>query len=184
MICPSVFSTTTTTPIGRLDIHAMDPTCPSWVKLQSIEYGTPLPNVALNKTALESSTFTHWQGQPTGHSASQAVDGNDQISTHTKCNQGYNQWWQVDLEEMYSIHSMEIKNSNSMQHRLHDYDIFLMDSNMTVVDSIYVAGHNGNRKTISTGKLLFEGVPPGGLWFKLISSQMLISYAHFGSCFF
>ena len=134
MICPSVFSTTTTTPIGRLDIHAMDPTCPSWVKLQSIEYGTPLPNVALNKTALESSTFTHWQGQPTGHSASQAVDGNDQISTHTKCNQGYNQWWQVDLEEMYSIHSMEIKNSNSMQHRLHDYDIFLMDSNMTVVD--------------------------------------------------
>jgi hypothetical protein len=41
--------------------------------------------------------------------------------------------------------------------RLHDYDIFFMDSNMTVVDSIYVAGQNGLRKTISTGKLMYQG---------------------------
>ena len=159
----------------------MDPTCPSWVKLQSIEYGTPLPNVALNKTALESSTFTHWQGQPTGHSASQAVDGNDQTSTHTKCNQGYNQWWQVDLEEMYSIHSMEIKNSNSMQHRLHDYDIILMDSNMTLVDSIYVAGPNGNRKTISTGKFYCVRVLLDDRMGQthILIAHILISYAHF-----
>lgn len=158
----------------------MDPTCPSWVKLQSIEYGTPLPNVALNKPAIESSTYNNAGGGP-----SKAVDDNDNSFTHTQCWKGINQWWQVDLEDTFTISSMEIVNrQDCCGGRLHDYDIFFMDSNMTVVDSIYVAGHNGKRKTISTGKLLFEGVPPGGLWFKLISSQMLISYAHFGSCFF
>lgn len=130
----------------------MDPTCPSWVKLQSIEYGTPLLNVALNKPAIESSTFTHWQGNPTGHSASQAVDGSDEVSTHTQCWTGINQWWQVDLEVTFTIVSMEIVNRLIHGDRLHDYDIFFMDSNMTVVDSIYVAGQNGNRKTISAGK--------------------------------
>ena len=148
---------TITLHIGRLDIHAMDPTCPSWVKLQSIEYGTPLPNIALHKPAVESSTFAYWQGNPTGHSASQAVDDNDQSYTHTNCWTGINQWWQVDLEDMYSIQNIEVVNrQDCCSHRLHDYDIFFMDSNMTVVDSIYVAGQNGNRKTISTGKLLWQ----------------------------
>ena len=149
---PFAFSTTTNTLIGRLDIHALDPTCPSWVKLQSIEYGEPLPNVALNKPASESSTYNH-----AGGGASKAVDGNDNSFHHTKCFTGSQQWWQVDLEDTFTIVSMEVVGRlDCCNGRLHDYDIYFMDSNMTVVDSIYVPGQNGLRKTISTGKLLFQ----------------------------
>lgn len=138
--------------IGRLDIHALDPTCPSWVKLQSIEYGTPLPNLALNKPATQSSTFG---SDP--DNAAKTVDGNDNSFAHTKCGQGYHQWWQVDLEDTFTISSMEVVGRlDCCNGRLHDYDIYFMDSNMTVVDSIYVPGQNGNRKTISTGKLLCQ----------------------------
>ena len=146
---PSALSTTTNFPIGRLDIHALDPTCPSWVKLQSIEYGTPLANVALNKPASQSSTYNS-----AVDTAYKTVDGNDNSFAHTKCFQGIQQWWQVDLEDTFTIVSMEVVGRlDCCNGRLHDYDIYFMDSNMTVVDSIYVPGQNGNRKTISTGKL-------------------------------
>ena len=36
---------------GKLDIRAMDETCPSWVKLQSVSYGVPFENVAYGKPA-------------------------------------------------------------------------------------------------------------------------------------
>ena len=123
----------------------MDSTCPSWVKLQSIEYGTPLPNVALNKPATESSTYNN-----AGHGAQGAVDGNDNSFSHTNCWKGINQWWRVDLEEEYTIHEIEVVNRlDCCGGRLHDYIIDFLDEALVEVDSIHVPGSNGNKKTLS-----------------------------------
>lgn len=132
---------------GKLDIRAIDPTCPSWVKLQSIQYGSPLTNVALGKTAIESSTYNN-----AGAGAMAAVDGNDNSFTHTNCNQGIVQWWEVDLAGVYTIAELNIVNrQDCCGGRLHDFDIIFMDGNKTVVDTIHNAGGIGDRKTFSTG---------------------------------
>ena len=154
---------------GRLDIHAMDTSCPSWVKLQSIEYGTPLPNVALNKPAVESSTFQH-----AGAGAASAVDGNDNSFTHTNCWKGINQWWQVDLLDEFTVTSMEIVNRlDCCGGRLHDFEISFYDGNMTEVDSIFNAGGIGDRKSYGVGKCSspFESL-------HLLGTLTYLTYAH------
>ena len=84
----------------------MDSTCPTWTKLQSIEYGSPLSNIALGKPATQSSTYNNIGSAP----AHSAVDGSETSFTHTACWQGFAQWWEVDLEDDYTIASMNIVN--------------------------------------------------------------------------
>ena len=124
----------------------MDSTCPSWVKLQSIEYGSPLPNIALNKPATQSSTYNN----AAGNGAPAAVDGIDSSFTHTNCWAGINPWWRVDLEDEYTITKIEVVNRlDCCGTRLHDYIIDFFDDNDVQVHSELVAGQNGNRKTLS-----------------------------------
>jgi len=131
---------------GRLDIRAMDPTCPSWVKLQSVTYGDPLPNVALGKPATQLSTYQDRDS----NEAHQAVDGNDNSFTHTNCNDP-EPWWEVDLLDTYTIGSMKIVNRlDCCGGRLHDFDITFLNETKGVVKSMYNAGGIGNRKTYST----------------------------------
>mmetsp|Transcript_27531 Transcript_27531/g.45154 ORF Transcript_27531/g.45154 Transcript_27531/m.45154 type:complete len:385 (-) Transcript_27531:31-1185(-) len=122
----------------------MDPTCPSWVKLQSIQYGNPFPNIATNKTATQSST---WR---TVNNPEQALDGLENTFTHTQCD-AFKPWWEVDLEDVYTISSMNIVNRlDCCGGRLHDFDIWFLDEEKDVVDSIFSSGHMGSRKTFST----------------------------------
>ena len=132
---------------GKVDIRSMDPTCPSWVKLQSIQYGNPFPNIATNKTATQSST---WR---TVNNPEQALDGLENTFTHTQCD-AFKPWWEVDLEDVYTISSMNIMNRlDCCGGRLNDFDIWFLDENKEVVDSIFNSGPNGERKTFSTGEL-------------------------------
>ena len=128
----------------------MDSTCPSWVKLQSIEYGSPLPNIALNKAATQSSTYNN-----AGNGALAAVDGIDSSFTHTNCWAGINPWWRVDLEDEYTITKIEVVNRlDCCGGRLHDYIIDFFDDNDVQVHSKLVAGQNGNRKTLSIDQVM------------------------------
>ena len=109
-----------------------------------------LTNVALGKTATESSTYNN-----AGAGAMAAVDGNDNSFTHTNCNQGIVQWWEVDLAGVYTIAELNIVNrQDCCGGRLHDFNIILMDGNRNVVDTIHNAGGIGSSKTFSTGKIL------------------------------
>ena len=131
---------------GKVDIRAMDPTCPSWTKLQSVTYGTPFPNIASGKTATQSTTYNAQHDGP-----EKALDGIESSFTHTQCNQAA-PWWEVDLEDTYTISSMKIVNRlDCCGGRLRNFDIWFLDENKAIVDSIYTAGHNGDRKTFSTG---------------------------------
>lgn len=136
---------------GKVDIQAMDPTCPSWTKLQSVSYGVPLPNVAFNKTATQSSTYNNNESQDGPHLA---VDGNQNSFTHTKCNQaGINQWWKVDLEEVYTISSVSITNRlDCCGGRLHNFTIAFLDENENEVSVVHEPGQLGNQKSYSAGK--------------------------------
>jgi len=131
--------------IGKVDIRAIDPTCPSWVKLQSVTYGTPFPNIALGKPASQSSSY--------GNSdAGSAVDGIEQTYTHTLC-ELRGEWWKVDLGDVYTISSLKIVNRlDCCGGRLHDFKIYFLDENEMEVDIIFNPGHIGDRKTFSAGE--------------------------------
>lgn len=107
-----------------------------------------LVNLSVGKPAIESTTIS------SGHNPGQAVDGNDQSYTHTKCWTGINQWWQVDLESSSTtIANIEVVNRlNCCGGRLHDYTIGFYDDAEALIDSKFVPGGNGNRKTVSIGK--------------------------------
>ena len=64
-----------------------------------------LINLATGKTATQSSTYNAAVDGP-----EQALDGNDNTFTHTRCWTGINQWWRVDLEAEYTIASLKMVN--------------------------------------------------------------------------
>mmetsp|Transcript_704 Transcript_704/g.756 ORF Transcript_704/g.756 Transcript_704/m.756 type:complete len:883 (+) Transcript_704:915-3563(+) len=103
-------------------------------------------NLSLGKPATESTTYNN-----AGSGGLAAVDGVDETFTHTKCWTGINQWWEVDLgTNPLTIVQIEVVNRlNCCGGRLHDYTISFLDENEALVDSIFVAGHNGNRKTVT-----------------------------------
>jgi hypothetical protein len=133
---------------GRVDIRAIDHTCPSWVKLQSISYGTALPNVALGKNATQMTTY---RNNIQNDGPSKAVDGNHQSFTHTECN-GPSPWWEVDLAAMYTIASLKIVNRlDCCGGRLHDFDIKFLDESRNEVKLIQNPGQIGSMKTWDAG---------------------------------
>ena len=61
-------------------------------------------NIALNKPATQSSTWT-----PSSHiyTADRAVDGDENTATATADEQ-HPSWWKVDLQDIYSIEEIEL----------------------------------------------------------------------------
>lgn len=109
-----------------------------------------LVDLSSGKPASQSSTF---QTQ----NAALVVDGDDSTFSHTKCYEGYAQWWKVDLEGTYTIASVNMVNrQDCCGGRLHDFDILFLDGDMNVVESIFNSGGLGNHKTFNTG--LINGV--------------------------
>ena len=71
-------------------------------------------NLALNKPATQSSTFT-WPENRINYSANLAVDGNngtDFVVDKCSCTEDgdTNPWWSVDLQAIYTIKSVRIFN--------------------------------------------------------------------------
>ena len=126
-----------------------------------------LVNLSLNKPAIESSTYNNAGGGP-----SKAVDGNEQSYTHTKCWTGINQWWQVDLESSFTtIANIEVVNRlNCCGGRLHDYTMGFYDDAEALIDSKFVPGGNGNRKTVPIGECMSQD--------HMCKYINLISYTH------
>lgn len=81
-------------------------------------------NVALGKSVSHSSTF---QGKQAKFGAANAVDGDRQTYTHTSC--GDKDWWEVDLEQEYSIEKIVLGNRlNCCGGRLRQFYIKFYDS--------------------------------------------------------
>jgi RHS repeat-associated protein len=112
----------------------------------------PLTNVALNKTATQSSTHS------SGAVASRAVDGNtngvfaNNSVTHT--NNDANAWWHVDLGQVQSITTIKVWNRVEFPERLTSFYVFVSDvpftsTNLTTtqnqagVSNYYTAGQGG-----------------------------------------
>ena len=135
---------------GRVDVRALDANCPGWVKLQSVTYGEPLPNVALGKPATQSSTYNS-----VNDVASMAVDGNYNSFTHTQCHKGYIQWWRVDLEDVYTIASITVGNRlDCCGGRFHDATFYFYDENDQEVYVMPTSGGIGSKKSFSVRKYL------------------------------
>lgn len=108
-------------------------------------------NVALNKTATQSSSFTQGAGEP-----SKAVDGNTSglwangSISHTQGGGGETDpWWQVDLGQNYAIDSIKIYNridSASLAERLDGATVTILDANNQVVSTYSI----GTAPTTST----------------------------------
>jgi hypothetical protein len=64
-------------------------------------------NVALQATAIQSSTSTFVSGSGATFDASNAIDGDDSTFSHTRDSSS---WWEVDLGGLYSVESINIKN--------------------------------------------------------------------------
>ena len=139
---------------GRVDVRALTSSCPGWVKLQSVTYGTPLPNLALGKNATQSSTFGHENVD----GASKAVDGTYGSFTHTECNKGFRQWWKVDLEAEYTIASITVGNRlDCCGGRFHDATFYFYNENDEEVYVKQTYGGIGDKKTFKVGKSRYCG---------------------------
>lgn len=90
----------------------------------------PSSNIALNKTATQSSNYDY-------ATADRAVDGNTSGEfghgsvTHTQ--NDYRSWWMVDLGENYKIGDIEIWNRAECKERLDNFDVIVLDENMSQV---------------------------------------------------
>jgi RHS repeat-associated protein len=102
---------------------------------------TPPNNVALNKTATQSSTPA-W-----GNPASKAVDGNTDgvwangSVTHTDSN--LNAWWQVDLGQVETIGTIKIWNRVEAPERLTSFYVFVSDQPFTSTDLTTTQNQSG-----------------------------------------
>jgi len=112
----------------------------------SMPTSSPTPtlvNLSVGKRAEQLSTYYNLPG-----TADKAVDGDLSTYSHTDCFKGEEQWWEVDLGEMYTIASIDVGNRlNCCGGRLHDFYIFLKDENGEEVDVLFSSGPNGNYKT-------------------------------------
>ena len=95
-------------------------------------------NLALSKTATQSSTYTGH----IGGSADRAVDGNTDGNyfngsvTHTNLEQGA--WWQVDLGAVYSVRSIEIYNrTDAVPERLSNFYVRVSEDGVTWSSSFF-----------------------------------------------
>ncbi len=108
-------------------------------------------NLALGKPATQSSTYNN---NPYD-AASMAVDGNYNSFTHTHCWQGINQWWRVDLEDVYTIATITVGNRlDCCGGRFHDATFYFYDENEVEVYVMPTSGYIGSKKSFSVGKCL------------------------------
>ena len=153
------------TSIGRYVRVKMGGDCLHFAEIQVNGYhlmahptSSPTPtlsNLSIGKPASQSSTYTASMGPE------KAVDGIDETSTHTHCWKGINQWWEVDLEDVYTIATLKMVNRLACcGGRLHDFTISFLDENKELVDSIFNSGQMGNRKTYDVGTLIVHSTTP------------------------
>jgi hypothetical protein len=113
---------------------------------------TPVPaNLSLGKPATQSSTYNNIQNV----GASSAVDGDPNTFTHTHCWQPgvTQQWWKVDLLDVYTISSITVGNRlDCCGGRFHDATFYFYDENDQEVHVMPTSGGIGNKKTFSVGK--------------------------------
>ncbi len=94
-------------------------------------------NIALNKP-------TSASGSESGHSSSQAVDGDHTTASYWAANP-YTQWWQVDLLNLYDINKIVVTNYYDGT-RYYQYDI---EASTDGVDWSSIADFNNNTATAS-----------------------------------
>ncbi len=127
-------------------------------------------NVALNKTATQSSTYPTYPAANAvnGYTAGNSVGNNNTGITHTNLDQ--NAWWEVDLGEVMELDSVVIYNrSDCCAARLSDYHVLISDTpfistalDATIaqqgVSNTRVNGPNGAARTLllnsTTGRYL------------------------------
>lgn len=143
----SITKSPSTSPTASPTISRVPSTLPT---LSHSPSETPLPNVALGKTATQHTTY---QNAGSNH-ANMAVDGNDDTSTHTDC--GNNKpWWQVDLDGTHTISSIRIANrQDCCDGRLKDFHIYLLNEVGIVVDEIFHEGTFFPDNTWSIGECM------------------------------
>lgn len=98
-------------------------------------------NVALNKTASQSSTYQNSQT----HAASNGVDG-DTENTMTHTGFGIAEWWQVDLGGSFPLENIAIRNrecGTGCLDRLSYSDLIVYDSSNTVIATKNVGDTTG-----------------------------------------
>ncbi len=107
-------------------------------------WGSAVSNLALNKTATQSSTYQ----SAGGAIASLAVDGNASGNwldySVTATNNEPQAWWQVDLGTLQIIQSVEVWNrTDCCGDRLSNFNVILLDSSQSVVANVNVPGQGG-----------------------------------------
>jgi len=104
-----------------------------------------LSNVAVGKPTSHASTY---QNNEVKFGAANAADGERLTYTHTKC--GNRDWWQIDLEQEYSIEKLVLGNRlNCCGGRLRQFYIYFYDSEEVEIeqDRIYYGGTVGAEGT-------------------------------------
>ena len=117
-------------------------------------FGTPAPppatNVALNKTATQSSTLAYNPPGDASHAVDGNTDGNYFNASVTHTNGGNQDWWLVDLGASYLIQSVEVWNrTDCCGDRLTNFNVILLDANQGVVNTVNFPGQAGTPSTIS-----------------------------------
>ena len=94
-------------------------------------------NLALNKTATQSSTITGNGGNPVAGSAVDGnTDGNFNNGSVSHTNADANAWWQVDLGSSATISSITIWNrTDCCSDRLSDYWVFVSNTPFLSTDT-------------------------------------------------
>jgi RHS repeat-associated protein len=114
---------------------------------------TPPTNVALNKTATQSSTHS------SGAVASRAVDGNTDgvfangSVTHT--NSDLDAWWQVDLGQVETIGTIKIWNRVEAPERLSNFYVFVSEQPFTSTDLTTTQNQAGVSSYYTSGQCGF-----------------------------
>lgn len=105
----------------------------NYLSLAEVEvYGTPLggfENIALNKQATQSSTYSHSANPVAGKAVDGGTSGifSDASTTHTNKDAGA--WWEVDLGSEFDITDVTIFNRiDCCGDRLQNFDVILRDS--------------------------------------------------------
>jgi hypothetical protein len=110
----------------------------TWDTTGKTGVGQPLTNLALNKTATQSSTAF-------GGVAARAVDGNTNgNANYTHTNSDAQAWWQVDLGSKAAVDQIRIWNrTDCCPERLSAYDVFVSDEPFTSFDPDETQGQAG-----------------------------------------
>ena len=109
----------------------------SLAEVQVFGTGAPaLSNVALAKTATQSSTFPGYPGAAAGSAVDGNPDGNFYDGSVTATNLDPNPWWQVDLGASASVSSIVVWNrTDCCASRLGDYWVFVSNTPFLATDT-------------------------------------------------